>query len=70
MAAPHVAGGIALLWQAKPSLIGDVTNSEKAFNTTAIPKTSTQNCGGPGSKVPNGVYGWGLIDLFAAVDAP
>jgi subtilisin family serine protease len=70
MAAPHVAGGIALLWQAKPNLIGDVTNSEKAFTSTAVPKTSSQNCGGPGANVPNAVFGWGILDLFAAVDAP
>jgi subtilisin family serine protease len=68
MAAPHIAGGIALLWQAKPTLIGNVTASEQAFNSTAVPKTSTQNCGGSGSRVPNAVYGWGLVDLFAAVD--
>jgi subtilisin family serine protease len=68
MAAPHLAGGLALLWQAKPGLIGNVTNSEKAFNSTAIPKTTTQNCGGSGNRVPNAVFGWGLVDLFAAVD--
>jgi subtilisin family serine protease len=68
MAAPHLAGGLALLWQAKPSLIGNVTASEKAFTSTAVPKTTTQNCGGSGNRVPNAVFGWGIVDLFAAVD--
>ena len=68
MAAPHIAGGIALLWQAKPALIGNITASAQAFTSTAVPKTSTQNCGGPGSNVPNAVFGWGILDLFAAVD--
>lgn len=70
MAAPHIAGGLALLWQAKPFLVGDITASERAFTSTAVPKTTTQNCGGPGSRVPNAVFGWGIIDLLAAVDAP
>src|SRR5262245_32084879 len=33
MATPEVAGGVALLWQAKPTLIGDITNSELAFTS-------------------------------------
>jgi subtilisin family serine protease len=71
MAAPHVAGGVALVWQAKPFLIGDVAGTEALFTATTVRKTSTQNCGGtPGSSIPNNTFGWGILDLLAAVDAP
>ena len=71
MATPHIAGGVALLWQAKPSLAGDIGATESAFTSTAIPKTSSQNCAGrSGSEVPNNTFGWGLLDLLAAVQAP
>src|SRR5207253_9159984 len=29
MAAPHIAGGVAMIWQAKPVLIGDIDGTEK-----------------------------------------
>ena len=35
MAAPHVAGGVALLWQVKPNLIGNVTQSELTMERSA-----------------------------------
>lgn len=70
MAAPHVAGGVALLWQAKPSLNGNVNATEALLKRTALPLKATQNCGGSGQRTPNNVYGWGLIDLLKAVQAP
>lgn len=70
MAAPHVAGGVALLWQAKPSLIGDITGTEKIFALTARHFTSTQNCGGSGQHIPNNVFGYGLLNLLGSVQAP
>ena len=70
MAAPHLAGGVALLWQAKPALIGDINKTESTFTHTAQPLRSTQNCGGSGQKVPNNVFGWGLLNLLKAVQAP
>jgi serine protease AprX len=70
MAAPHVAGGVALLWQAKPALVGNIDATEKAFTSTAVPKTSSQSCGLPGSQIPNNTFGWGVIDLLGAVEAP
>ena len=69
MAAPHLAGGVALLWQAKPALIGDITKTASTFTHTALPLRSTQNCGGSGQKVPNNVFGWGLLNLLKAVKA-
>jgi subtilisin family serine protease len=70
MAAPHLAGGVALLWQAKPALIGNITKTETIFTHTSLPLRSSQNCGGSGQKVPNNIFGWGLLDLLKAVKAP
>jgi serine protease AprX len=70
MAAPHLAGGVALLWEAKPALIGNITKTETIFTHTSLPLRSSQNCGGSGQKVPNNIFGWGLLDLLKAVKAP
>jgi serine protease AprX len=70
MAAPHVAGAVALLWGAFPSLRRDVTSTEDLLAGTAQPRTTSQGCGGDGSsQVPNNVYGWGILDVKAAYDA-
>jgi uncharacterized repeat protein (TIGR01451 family) len=70
MAAPHVAGTVALLWSSSPCLIGDVDTTEEIIMHTARPRTTTQGCGGDGSSdVPNNVYGWGIVDALAAVKA-
>jgi len=69
MATPHVAGGVALLWQVRPALIGDVDATELALTSTAHHLKSSQNCGGSGNKIPNNVYGWGIINLLAAAKA-
>ncbi len=70
MAAPHVAGGVALIWQAKPALDGDITNTEILLAKTALHLKSSQDCGGSGQKIPNNVFGYGLINLLNAVKAP
>ena len=70
MAAPHVAGGVALLWQAKPSLVGDIDTTEHLFDHTADHLVSTQNCGGSGQHLPNNIFGWGMINLYKAATAP
>jgi serine protease AprX len=70
MAAPHVAGTVALLWSATPHLVGDVDTAEEVITLTARPRTTTQCCGddSPGD-VPNNVYGWGIVDALAAVES-
>ena len=69
MAAPHVAGLVALLVSADPALAGDVDALEAVITTSAVPLTSDQGCGDdtPAS-VPNNVYGWGRIDALAAYE--
>ena len=70
MAAPHVAGLVALLVSAKPSLAGDVAALEAAITQTALHKTSDQGCGDDTpTSVPNNVYGWGRIDALAAYES-
>ncbi|VAW30904.1 Subtilisin-like serine proteases, partial [hydrothermal vent metagenome] len=68
MAAPHVAGLVALLISANPALAGDVDGIEALMRDTAVPLTSSQGCGGDGvNDVPNNVFGYGRIDAFKAI---
>ena len=64
MATPHIAGAMALLWSAIPSLQNQIDASRAALNDAAVNIASTQ-CGSAGP--PNNVYGWGRVDIFAAV---
>jgi subtilisin family serine protease len=69
MAAPHVAGAVALLLSAAPGYVGDVDGIELVLTSTAEPRTTTQGCGGDGTaSVPNNVWGWGILDILAAVE--
>lgn len=71
MAAPEVAGGVAILWQAKPQLIGKIPLTESYLTNNATHLTSTQGCGSyAGSAVPNAVFGYGLLNILKAVQAP
>ncbi|HEY3124102.1 MAG TPA: S8 family serine peptidase, partial [Thermoanaerobaculia bacterium] len=68
--APHVTGAIALLWSAAPQLIGKVAATTDLLKHTAVPLTSTQDCGGfSGSIVPNPIFGFGRLDVALAVNA-
>jgi subtilisin family serine protease len=70
MAAPHVAGAVALLLSAAPSYSGRVEAIEHLLRTTAEPVTTTETCGGDGpTDVPNHTWGWGILDALAAVEA-
>jgi subtilisin family serine protease len=67
MAGPHVAGGVALLLSAFSSLEGEVDDIETAIEQSAVPRTTTQTCGGiPAGDVPNNTYGFGRLDVLAA----
>jgi subtilisin family serine protease len=68
MSAPHVAGLIALLWQAAPCLVGDYATTETIIQQTATAIPYVTACGGEGpGNVPNHATGWGEIDALAAV---
>ena len=64
MATPHIAGAMALLWSAHPELQNQIDASRAALNNAAHFISSTQ-CGAAGP--PNNVFGWGRVDILAAV---
>ncbi|MFI1195001.1 S8 family serine peptidase [Micromonospora sp. NPDC020750] len=66
MAAPHLAGAVALLWSAAPALAGDVTATRALLDNSAIDKADAQ-CGGTADD--NNVYGEGRLDALALLDA-
>ncbi len=65
MAAPHVAGTLALLISADNTLRGDFTAATNAIRTTAVDRLD-DSCGGDADGDPNNVYGDGRIDAGAA----
>jgi subtilisin family serine protease len=64
MAAPHVAGAVALLWSAVPALVGDVDRTEKLLRETARPVS-----GQPSECGREATTGAGILDVHAAVRA-
>jgi len=66
MATPHIAGAVALLWSAHPELQNQIESSQTVLNDAAHVISSTQ-CGPAGP--PNSVFGWGRVDILAAVDS-
>lgn len=71
MAAPHVAGAVALLWSARPDLIGDVDATEAALLQSANPNVGAGGrCGGTdATDIPNNLFGYGRLDVLAAFNA-
>jgi subtilisin family serine protease len=65
MSAPHVAGMIALMWQAAPCLIGDYATTETIIEQTATPIMYDDL--GTGPRSPNYATGWGEINVLDAV---
>ena len=66
MAAPHVAGTIALMLSSAPDLIGQIDETLDILRTTAVDIVD-QSCGGDADGDPNNVYGEGRINAEAAV---
>ncbi|NJM08332.1 S8 family serine peptidase [Candidatus Gracilibacteria bacterium] len=73
MAAPHVAGTVALLWSANPQLIGNYERTYAALTASADPRTGDSRFVGntfaqcTTETVPNNVYGYGALNAYAAV---
>ncbi|MFI2490384.1 S8 family serine peptidase [Promicromonospora kroppenstedtii] len=63
MAAPHVAGAVALLWDAVPELVGDVPATRAVLDASAHDEDDT-TCGGTADD--NNVWGEGRLDVLAA----
>ena len=66
MASPHLAGTIALLWSAAPSMLGDIDATRALLDGTALDSNST-TCGGTADD--NNVYGEGRLDALALLNA-
>jgi len=65
MATPHISGAMALLWSAHPELQNQIDASRTLLDDTSHFISSTQ-CGDAGP--PNNVFGWGRVDILAAVN--
>jgi subtilisin family serine protease len=67
MAGPHVAGAVALLWSARPALKNDINLTEQVLNNSSV-HISNATCDPAGTTWPNNTYGYGRLDIKAAVD--
>lgn len=72
VAAPHVAGAVALLWQAKPSLKGNIDRTQQVLQLSTTPGQypTIVHCGTTPSNRPNNNFGWGILNILNAVQAP
>lgn len=70
MAAPHVAGAVALIWQARPNLRGFVGETEQALFNSAfrnVEVAGDPTCGGTDKRtIPNNLFGYGRLDVWKA----
>jgi hypothetical protein len=67
MAAPHVAGVVALMWSANPALRGNVDATEQLLIDSASPYTGALvGCGSP-DLVPSPESGYGVVNAYRAV---
>lgn len=66
MAAPHVAGAVALLWSCNPTLVGDMLTTFELLQDTADPPNDAGNCGAPADGEGNFTYGYGYLNVYQA----
>jgi subtilisin family serine protease len=67
MAGPHVAGLVALIWSANPSLIGEIDATAEIIKSTATFKAAQRSCGEDINARPNNTFGHGIINAYEAV---
>lgn len=67
MSAPHVAGLVALMWQAAPCLVGNYALTESLIESNATDMTYDDGSPETPTNFPNYATGWGEIDALAAV---
>ncbi|SEO49643.1 S8 family serine peptidase [Actinacidiphila rubida] len=65
MATPHVAGAVALLWSAAPSLVGNIDATRQLLDEGARDVDDT-HCGGTAAS--NDVWGEGKLDIYNSVE--
>ncbi|NJN82800.1 MAG: S8 family serine peptidase [Caldilineaceae bacterium] len=68
MAAPHVAGAVALLWSARADLIGEVDLTEQVLLKSATPVPNNTCDASAEAVTPNNTYGYGRLNILAAVE--
>ncbi len=66
MATPHIAGAVALLWSARPTLRHDIAMTRTVLSDSAFHLNSSL-CSSSGTW-PNNIFGYGRIDALAAVN--
>ena len=69
MATPHIAGAVALLWSARPEWRHDIDISRTAINDAAV-HILNGACDGGRLVTPNNTYGYGRVNILAAVTRP
>lgn len=68
MAAPHVAGVVALMWSANPALAGNIDATERILQETAAPFTGPASPCETDGQAPDSASGFGILDAYAAVE--
>lgn len=69
MSGPQVAGVVALMISANPSLAGQVEEIETILEQTARATIAEESCDSMNiEEIPNNTYGYGKIDALAAVE--
>ena len=66
MAAPHLAGVVALIWSAAPALMGDIDRHPRPARPDRHRHATDLSCGGTPEN--NNVFGEGRVDAFAATE--
>ena len=67
VAAAVVAGAVALLWSARPDLVGNVVETRRALEAASDPKPSGK-CNNGVVQHPNNEFGYGNLNVGAAFD--